>query len=199
MANFQNPNGPSGLTPVRHASGGSVRPNYYSIAGGLASNIFKGDLVKPATVKALKNIDIVAPGANPSVGAFKGVNYVDAAGNSFWRPYWPTGQTVLTGTTPEAYVYDDPEILFDVQVSGAAGLATTNTGNTANITTAVAGSVVTGISGEQLDQATLSNASTTQQLQVEELEPLTNNQYGQFGRALVRIFLHYRKAVMTPY
>jgi len=194
-----NPNFPSGFTPVRHAAGGSVRPNYYSIAGGLANNLFRGDLVKPATAKVLKNIDLVAAGNNPSIGAFKGVNYVDQAGNTFWRPYWPTGTLVLTGTTPEAYVFDDPEILFDVMVSGATGLATSNTGNTANLTAAIPGNTATGQSGEQLDQTTLSNASTTQQLQVEELEPLANNQYGQFSRALVRIFLHFRKGIMTPY
>jgi len=96
-------------------------------------------------------------------------------------------------------VFDDPDLLFDAQVSGAAGMVAANVGNTANLTAAVAGNVTTGQSGEQVDQATLSNASTTQQVQVQSLRALTNNQYGQFARALVSIFLHYKNGIVTPY
>ena len=39
-----NANAPYGLIPLRHMSGQSPRANKYTIASGLAENIFTGDL-----------------------------------------------------------------------------------------------------------------------------------------------------------
>ena len=196
MATPPNINNPSGFTPVKHAAGGTPnRTNIggdYSIAGGLASNIFRGSLVAPTGTG--NNINVVAAGDNPSIGSFKGVSYVDAGGNTQFRPYWGSGQTIQAGSLVEAYVWDDPELLFDAQVSGTAGLANTNIGNTANVLIGT-GSTLTGNSGDQVDQSTLSGSSTTQQLQIQSLRALTNNNYGQFARALVSIFLHYKGPV----
>ena len=197
MANI---NAPSGFTAVKHSAGGTpVRVNNgatYAIAGGLASNIYRGSLVKPTGTGT--NIDVVAAGANPSIGTFHGVSYIDANGDTQFRARWLSGQTVQTGSTPEATVFDDPDLLFDAQVSGAAGLVATNIGNTANVVIA-AGSALTGQSADMVDQATLSNSSTTQQLQVQSLRTLTNNAYGQYARALVSIFLHYKNGIVTPF
>jgi hypothetical protein len=196
MATPPNINNPSGFTAVKHMSGGTpVRVNSsadYAIAGGLASNIYRGSLVKPTGTGT--NIDVVAAGANPSIGTFHGVNYVDANGDTQFRPRWLSGQTVQTGSIPEATVFDDPELLFDAQVSGAAGLVNTNIGNTANVVIGV-GSAFTGQSADMVDQTTLSNSAVNQQLQVQSLRALTGNNYGQFARALVSIFLHYKNAV----
>jgi hypothetical protein len=196
MATPANINNPSGFTPVKHMAGGTPnRTNTsgdYSIAGALASNIYRGSLVKPTGTG--NNIDVVAAGANPSLGSFKGCNYVDAGGSVQFRPYWGSGQTTVTGSTVEALVWDDPELLFDAQVSGTAGLANTNIGNTANVVIGT-GSTLTGNSADMVDQSTLSNSSTTQQLQIQSLRQLTNNNYGQYARALVTIFLHYKGAV----
>lgn len=196
MATPANINAPSGFTAVKHSTGGTpVRVNSsadYAIAGALASNIYRGSLVKPTGTGT--NIDVVAAGANPSIGTFHGVNYVDANGDTQFRPRWLSGQTVQTGSTPEASVFDDPEILFDAQVSGAAGLVATNIGNTANVVIA-AGSALTGQSADMVDQSTFSNSAVNQQLQVQSLRLLTNNNYGQYARALVTIFLHYKTAL----
>lgn len=196
MATPPNVNAPSGLTPVKHSTGGVPsrvsQSADYSIAGALASNIFRGSLVKPTGTG--NNIDVVAAGANPSIGTFHGVNYVDATGNTQFRPLWTSGQTLQTGSVAEASVFDDPELLFDAQVSGAAGLAIGDIGKTANILIGT-GNQLTGQSADLVDQSTLSNSSTTQQLQVQALRALTNNNYGQFARALVTIFLHYKGPV----
>jgi hypothetical protein len=196
MATPANINNPSGFMAVKHQAGGTpVRVNSsadYAIAGGLASNIYRGSLVKPTGTGT--NIDVVAAGANPSIGPFHGVNYVDANGDTQFRPRWLSGQTVQTGSIPEATVFDDPELLFDAQVSGAAGLANTNIGNTANVVIGT-GNAFTGMSGDMVDQTTLSASATNQQLQVQSLRLLTNNNYGQYARALVTIFLHYKNAV----
>jgi hypothetical protein len=196
MATPPNINNPSGFTAVKHAVGGTpVRVNTgadYNIAGALASNIYRGSLVKPTGTGT--NIDVVAAGANPSIGSFAGVNYVDPQGNTQFQRKWLSGTTVQTGSVPEASVFDDPQLLFDAQVSGVAGLVATNIGNTANVVIGT-GSAQTGQSGDMVDQTTLSNSATNQQLQVQSLRLLTNNNYGQYARALVSIFLHYKNAV----
>lgn len=191
-----NINAPSGFTPVRHSAGGipnrTNNSGDYAIAGGLASNIFRGSLVAPTGTG--NNINVVAEGANASIGSFKGVSYVDAGGNTQFRAYWGSGQTIQANSLVEAYVWDDPEVLFDGQVSGTAGLVATNIGNTANVLIGT-GSTNSGTSGDQVDQSTLSNSATNQQLQIQSLRLLTNNAYGQFARALVSIFLHYKGPV----
>lgn len=200
MAIPANLNNPSGLTAVKHAAGGTpVRVNSsatYAIAGGLASNIYRGSLVKPTGTGT--NIDVVLAGANPSIGTFHGVNYVDANGDTQFRPRWLSGQTVITGSVPEATVFDDPDLLFDAQVSGTAGLVATNIGNTANILIGT-GSGQTGQSADMVDQSTFSASATNQQLQVQSLRLLTNNNYGQYARALVTIYLHYKNLGNTVY
>jgi hypothetical protein len=193
MANPANINAPSGFTPVKHSAGGVMRPSNsadYAIAGALASNIFRGSLVKPTGTG--NNIDVVAAGANPSIGTFHGVNFVDSTGTTQFLPKWTSGQTVQTGSVPEASVFDDPELLFDAQVSGS-GLLATNIGNTANVVIGVGNPL--GQSADMIDQTTLSASAVNQQLQVQSLRLLTNNNYGQFARAIVSIFLHYKNAV----
>lgn len=193
MANLNNP---SGFMAVKHAVGGTpTRVNSgadYAIAGGLASNIYRGSMVKPTGTG--NNIDVVAAGANPMLGPFHGVNYVDANGDTQFRPRWLSGQTVQTGSVPEASVFDDPQLLFDAQVSGAAGLVATNIGNTANIVIGT-GTAITGMSADQVDQTTFSASAVNQQLQVQQLRQITGNAYGQYARALVSIFLHYKNAL----
>jgi len=201
MTSFNNPNSPTGFTPIKQGRGGGViRPNNYSdysIAGAYGTNIFRGDLVVPTGTGT--NLAIVASGDNLSIGPFKGCNFVDSSSQTQFKPYWPASQAVLTGSVVEASVFDDPDTLFDCQVSGTAGLVSTNIGNTCNINTSVAGNTTTGNSGEQADQGTLSSSSTTQQLQVQALRALSNNAYGQYARAAVSIYLHYRNAAVTAF
>lgn len=200
MATPANLNAPSGFTPVKHARGGL--PNRlnlsadYAIAGALASNIYRGSLVKPTGTGT--NIDVVAAGANPSIGVFKGVSFIDANGDTQFRPRWLSGQTIQTGSVTEASVFDDPDLLFDGQVSGAAGMVAANVGNTANVLIGT-GNALTGQSGDQVDQATLSASSTTQQLQLRSLRQIQGNNYGQYARAVLSIFLHYYVGIVTPY
>lgn len=191
-----NINQPSGFTAIKHATSATpVRVNTgadYALASGLASNIFRGSLVKPTGTGT--NIDVVAEGANPSIGSFKGCNYVLANGDTEFRPYWASGTVTQTGSVVEASVFDDPQLLFDAQVSGAAGLVATNIGNTANALIGI-GNALTGQSADMVDQATLSASATNQQLQIQSLRQQSGNVYGQYARALVSIFLHYKNAV----
>jgi len=141
-----------GLTPIRHLSGnGYSRANKYTIASGLAENIFTGDAViliadgvlTPHTATEVNNI-----------GVFAGVSYTASDGSFVYSQYWPSG-TVATDII--AYVYDDPYTVFKVQSAGTT--AQTNIGNCADLV-AGAGSTLTGQSGFEMS-GTMSNGTAT--------------------------------------
>ena len=130
-----------GFVPIRHMSGNAPRTNKYTIATGLAENIFKGDLViiiaggtlTPHTATEVNNI-----------GVFDGCSYTAADGSYVYSEYWPSG---TTATDIIAYVYDDPYTVFKSQSAGTT--AQTNIGNCADVV-AGAGSTLTGQSGFEL-------------------------------------------------
>jgi hypothetical protein len=130
-----------GFVPIRHMSGNAPRTNKYTIATGLAENIFKGDLViiiaggtlTPHTATEVNNI-----------GVFDGCSYTASDGSYVYSEYWPSG---TTATDIIAYVYDDPYTVFKSQSAGTT--AQTNIGNCADVV-AGAGSTLTGQSGFEL-------------------------------------------------
>jgi hypothetical protein len=95
-----------GLVPVRHMSGNIPRANKYTIASGLAENIFTGDLV------ILINTGLLTPHTateTNNIGVFAGVSYTASDGSFVYSQYWPSG---TTATDIIAYVYDDPYIVY---------------------------------------------------------------------------------------
>ena len=140
-----------GFVPVRTMSGFAPRANKYTIASGLAENIFTGDLciidangqVTPHTATEVNNI-----------GVFGGVSYTASDGSYVYSQYWPTG---TTATDIIAYIYDDPYTVFKVQSAGTP--AQTNIGNCADVV-AGAGSTTTGISGFEIS-GTMANSAAS--------------------------------------
>ena len=107
---------PFGFRPSYHNSG-QMRPKAYVIASGYANNIFSGDPVKLTDngVIELGTSDGTRSGTTDGVtllGIFAGVQYLDATGKPTISPFWPAS---TTGTNIVAWVYDDPETLYDVQ------------------------------------------------------------------------------------
>jgi hypothetical protein len=140
-----------GFVPVRTMSGFAPRANKYTIASGLAENIFTGDLciidangqVTPHTATEVNNI-----------GVFGGVSYTASDGSYVYSQYWPTG---TTATDIIAYIYDDPYTVFKVQSAGSP--AQTNIGNCADVV-AGTGSTTTGISGFEIS-GTMANSAAS--------------------------------------
>mgnify|MGYP001295027795 FL=1 len=140
-----------GFVPVRTMSGFAPRANKYTIASGLAENIFTGDLciidangqVTPHTATEVNNI-----------GVFGGVSYTASDGSYVYSQYWPSG---TTATDIIAYIYDDPYTVFKVQSAGSP--AQTNIGNCADVV-AGTGSTTTGISGFEIS-GTMANSAAT--------------------------------------
>ena len=107
---------PFGFRPSYHNSG-QMRPKAYTIASTYAANIFQGDPVKLTDngVVQLGTSDGTRSGTTDGVsllGIFAGCQYIDSLGKPTVSPYWPSG---TTGTEIVAWVYDDPEMLFEVQ------------------------------------------------------------------------------------
>lgn len=115
---------PFGFRASYHNSG-QMRPKAYVVASTYAANIFSGDPVKLTDdgVIQLGTSDGTRSGTTDGVallGIFAGCQYLDASGKPTISPFWPTG---ATGSNITAWVYDDPETLFDVQYAnpGTAG------------------------------------------------------------------------------
>ena len=107
---------PFGFRASYHNSG-QMRPKAYVVASGYAANIFSGDPVKLTNdgVIELGTSDGTRSGTTDGVtllGIFAGCQYLDATGKPTISPFWPAS---TTGTQIVAWVYDDPETLYDVQ------------------------------------------------------------------------------------
>lgn len=144
---------PNGFTPVRHLSGGTVRyaEGDYSIASGLASDIFLGDPV--IHTGSGTNIDVAVGGPSaPSatiLGIFAGCRYTNAQGEPVWAKQWVSGTATLGAVDAEAFVYTDPDIVYSVQSSGA--LVAANIGTVVDFLENPTGNTATGVSGAELE------------------------------------------------
>ncbi len=145
---------PFGFRPSYHNSG-QMRPKAYTIASTYAANIFSGDPVKLTDngVIQLGTSDGTRTGTVDGIsllGIFAGCQYLDASGKPTISPFWPSG---ATGTEIVAWVYDDPETLFDVQYTNPSSGTTVQTavGEECDWTVASpGGSTQTGLSNCQL-------------------------------------------------
>lgn len=188
---------PFGFRPSYHNSG-QIRPKAYVIASAYAANIFSGDPVKltDAGVIQLATSDGTRSGTTDGIsmlGIFGGCQYIDATGKPTISPFWPTG---TTGTEIVAWVFDDPETLFDVQYTnpGTPGTDTMQTavGEQCDWTVASpGGSSQTGISSTQLGAI----QTTSGQFQITGFaENINDSLTDAYIVATVRINEHHYKA-----
>ena len=118
---------PYGFRPSFHNSG-QIRPKAYTIVTGYAATIFSGDPVKLVSTGTIQlgSSDGTRTGTTDGItllGIFAGVEYNDATGKPTISPFWPAS---TTGTEIVAYVYDDPETLYDVQYANPGTPGTTS-------------------------------------------------------------------------
>lgn len=139
-------NAPFGLRPLSSISGGSwtekVNEYYiYASANGQATygtSIFTGDPViwntaAGTTISAIPTIArypidnaTVVNEISPVLGVFAGCEYfstVNGTNNLIKSPYWPASTQVVGGTLIKAFVIDDPDVVWDIQVSTATNVA----------------------------------------------------------------------------
>jgi hypothetical protein len=151
MANVDKPFGMRALGNL--SATGAQKQFSYRIAANQAGAIFQGDLVtvfdgflvrfNPATHTA-------------AVGVFNGCNYVDpSSGKPTFRNFYPGSVNVTQGVI-EANVLDDPNQLFLIQASAKVEQA--EIGMNADVVMG-AGSTVTGVSGMELNSATIAKTA----------------------------------------
>ena len=149
-----NVNAPFGLRPVGE-SGSNIQnggTTEYDINPGLATTIFKGDLVQ---LLANGTIQQSAAGNADCVGVFNGCFYDDPTTQKpTWSNYYPGGITPTGGGLIKAFVYDDPNKLFEIQGNGilAAGFPAAVGKNTDIVVTN--GNTINGQSASQLNVLT---------------------------------------------
>lgn len=191
---------PFGFRPSFHNSG-QMRPKAYTIASTYAANIFMGDPVKlvDAGTIQLGTSDGSRTGTVDGVlllGIFAGVEYTDALGKPTVSNFWPTG---TTATNIVAYVFDDPETLFDVQYAnpGTPGTDTVQTavGEECDwVPTAAGGSTSTGLSSTSLTAI----MATSGQFQITRFALFPNDSLTDaYVTATVRINEHQYKAAVN--
>lgn len=188
---------PFGFRPSFHNSG-NIRPKAYTIASGYAANIFSGDPVKIATtgVIQLATSDGTRSGTVDGVamlGIFAGCEYKDSTGKPTVSNFWPTG---ITATAITAYVYDDPETIFEVEYANPGTPGTTSVqvdvgGECDWVQTAAGGSTSTGLSATKLTAL----QSTSGQFQITGFsKDVSQDLTDAYVVATVRINEHHYKA-----
>lgn len=184
-------NAPNGLIPVKKLDGSAWTgaTNSYQIANTYATALFRGD---PVTRLADGTIGVGVAGA-ACLGVFWGVKYTDSTGVVKFMNYWPGNPGVLTGSTVEALIIDDPDTVFSVQETSGTGtagtpLALADRGLNADFLY-TAGSTATGQSAVSLNNATEATTATLN-LKIIDLDPTPGNTVGNFANWLVTINNH---------
>jgi hypothetical protein len=189
---------PFGLRPSFHNSG-QIRPKAYTITSTYGTSIFSGDPVKLTDngVIQLGSSDGTRSGTTDGIallGIFAGCQYLDATGKPTISPFWPSG---TTGTEIVAWVYDDPETLFDVQYDNPSAGTTVQTavGEECDWTVASpGGSTSTGLSNTKLSVI----QATSGQFQITGFAYGVNDSLTDaFVVATVRINEHHYKAAVN--
>ena len=161
---------PFGVRPVVHGRGGTIRsvgvPN--GIVTGTTSNIYTGD---PVFLQASGRL-VVAAAASAMYGIFAGCDYTDATGRPNRSAYWPGG---TTATNITAYVWRDPDIIFEVQADGA--IPQTALGDTADLVRTGSGSTRDGQANSPLSSA-LAGAGNTSNFKIVGFNTQPNNTVG---------------------
>ena len=124
----------------------------YVIASGFADSIYSGDVVEFGAGTSENGTSIAAgyvgtaaeTSSSRNVGIFNGCFYEDpTTSKPTWKNYWPAS----TAAEAQAFVYDNPDDLFEAQSEGTIVRATVGSGVDMAY---VAGSTINGRSKEEL-------------------------------------------------
>jgi len=175
---------PYGARPVGtlSASGsftGKVR--HYGIASGYGTAIFYGDFVKLVAAGTVEK-DTGTTSLTP-VGIFLGVSYTDPnTSQKTFSQYFPAS---TAADDIQAYVLDDPNVLFEMQADGSA--AVTNIGNNVAVVQ-TAGSTSIGTSKNAIDISTAATTTATLPVRIVDISPKSDNTSGDSFTDLVAKF-----------
>lgn len=177
-----NTDAPKGFVPLRHLGGGLVRANgNYKVASAYATAFGRGDAVKMHSDGTI----IRAAATEVLLGICAGFQFTNSLGEPKWSDFWPAAQVA---TDIVAYVYDDPWIVFGVQVNGG----TLDQGAVGACADIVVGTYDQTIKQSQ-SELNASVGSGTAQCKILGLEPLPGNAWGANAKVEVLINEHFLK------
>ena len=167
-----NTNSPNGFTPAYHMSGGTIRPSEFAIASATDASIFTGDVVILSSGLVIQGTATGTP-----LGVFAGVEYQATDGSVVFSNMWTADVATLGAANAKAYIYADPDIVYEAQASATPTQASVGTTNTITTT---AGDSSTGRSKEGVTATTSSGIAT-----VVGFVQRPNNAIGQYARMYV--------------
>lgn len=140
-----NVNAPSGLSQASAVSGSPAYAITEMVIGTGSAAIYYGDPVA-GTAGTITRATAPGTGAN-IVGVFYGCTYQSTAQKKqVWNNYWPGTDAA---TQPIAFVCNDPNATFEVQV-GTTAVTQANVGSNISLNLGT-GSTVTGLSGAYVE------------------------------------------------
>lgn len=178
---------PRGFRPVGHFSGGTPQRlgNRYTIASGYGTAIGYGD---PVRSSGTGNGIVIGTATGAVLGVFQGCKYIDANGEVQFKKNWPAS---TTATEIEAYVIDDPYVLFSVQADGAVTAA--NLGQSADLTIGTVDS--NGNSTTEISSSSIGASNVFKILRVDEADP--NNAVGTNTDVIGMFSIHENRGTLT--
>lgn len=192
-----NTNAPLGLKPIDLRTGGAYtgKSNQYAIASGYATAIGQYD---PVVTLADGTIGIGVAGSQ-CIGVLDYVEYTNSAGAYVKAPNWTASTVAKTGTVVNAFVFDDPFLVMDVQEtngSSAAGTPLALADRGLNINFVIGAPNIYGVSTTSLNNTT-EETTATLNLKILGLSNYPGNAVGSFANWLVTWNTHQLKSVGT--
>jgi len=157
-----------GLRPISRqgSSPSSNGMTEYRIASDNSNPIFHGMAVIPLAAGVIDDLQAAAGGNVAIVGVFGGCEYVSSTtGETVWSNYWP-GSGADSAYPVKAFLYDDPNQLFQVATSNVVAAANTEAEIRAAVFANIAfatgnsGSTITGLSSATADLNTIATTNT---------------------------------------
>lgn len=179
---------PYGLRPSYHATGGEIRAQAYPapFSAAYATDLYQGT---PVALDTSGNV-VLATLTNDLIGSFDGVEYTDSNGRRQYSKRWIAS---TTATDIIAYVYTDPQIVYEIQATGS--LAQTSIGDQADFSGTAGYLIASGNNTTQLSttglSSTLEGAGVQGQCRIIGLVPLVDNEWGDtYTQVYVQIAQH---------
>ena len=177
----------------------------YQINDNWTNAIFQGDLVgmgdgtvtdRAGTTSVAGYIFGSIAATTLNLGVFNGCFYIDpTTAKPTWKNYYPGGTNITTGTI-DAYCYDNPQQLYEVQTAGT--LTQADVGSLIDDNTYVAGSTISGQS--KLEIAASSGFTTAQWRIIRLSEDPSNSDTGNANSNwVVRLneSIYYNSAILS--
>ena len=145
-----------GLRPLKTLgqADDSTGMSSHKIEPGDASILYQGSM---AIGKNTGYVDISAAASTTNVGAFWGTFYIDPTTlKPTFKNYYPGSVTPPSSGAVEAFVYDNPQQLFEIQSDNTGASAQTDVFMCADLSSPTGGSTTNGVSSMELADATLS-------------------------------------------